>query len=135
MYETKELLTITEMYITIINIFIFIISITIVTITIELNLTFYLLYETKELSNITKMYITIINILVFIISIAVVTVLQLLLSPLVSLSHSLNTRGGYVILDTCLLHFLCHMTSEVKFFAHIFSIYLFFFQKLQHSMN
>ena len=75
------------------------------------------------------MYITIINILIFIISIAIAIViiiiiiiikLLLLFSPLVLLSYSLNPHDGYVKSDNCLLQFLCHMGSEVKFSLMLF---------------
>ena len=112
----------------------------------KLNLTcYYALYDTKELLTITKMYINIIKfsfmLAVFPLSLSLLfslllsLLLLLPLSQLVSLSHSLSLYDGYVKLDTYLLKFLCHMTSDIKFFVHVFFIYLFFVQKLQHSMN
>ena len=67
------------------------------------------------------MYIAIINVLMFIISIVIVSIilllsllLLLLLSPLVLLSYSLKTHGGYIKSDIYLPQFLCHLTFDIK---------------------
>ena len=73
----------------------------------KLNLKCSILYETEELLTITKKYLTLILISI---------------SPLVLMSYSLNSHGGYVESDIYLLQLLCHMTSDVKFLH----IYLFF---------
>ena len=81
------------------------------------------------------MHITIINILLIVyifilpllLSLLLLLSLQLLLLllPLVLLSYSLNTHGGHVKSDNFLLQLLCHMTSDVKFLAHVFLLGLF----------
>ena len=101
----------------------------------KLNITCCVLYETKELLTIKKMYNTIINILIFIISID--TVINIIIVIIIITVTIINNS---IILHSSNLHdryvkFLCHMTSDVKFFAHHFFFYLFFVQKLQHSMN
>ena len=77
----------------------------------------------------------IISIVIVIIIIIIMVIIIAILSPLVSLPYLLDRHGRYFKLDTYLLQLLCHMTSDVKFLHMFFFIYLFFVQKLQHSIN
>ena len=89
----------------------------------ELNLKCYVLYETKEL--LTEIYITIINILIFIVSIAIaifiiIIIITINVINIISLPYLLNRHGRYVKLNSYLLQFLCHMTSDVKYLHMLF---------------
>ena len=81
----------------------------------KLNFKCYVWYETKELLTITKIiYVPFVNVFIFIISIVIIVI---------------------IIVIIIVMTITVTVITISIIFAHAFFIYLFFAQKLQHSMN
>ena len=100
LYETKELLTITKMYITIINTLTLIISIAIVIAIIVIIIIIIIII------------IIVIIIIIIIISIIIITITVITIIIIIAF---VKVAWRFVKSDNYLLQFLCHMTSDVKF--------------------